>query len=196
MFFSTSFCSVLLLERIRRKCQERNSYLRTRVTCSLPGDLVGSWRTCLITIFSFGPVLGHGLSGKLTKPPFFAHRTGYCVVSLCCGRARAKIFICDHFCFETAEPRHLLLETKEGCWTLGTWRAYGLFKQKEKWCLSRDLQMPFPWLTSLSAGRGLVNSYLLFQTLTNSGEVFWWLVVNFSNFTSLERKLMYLCWEN
>ena len=37
----------------RRRCQERNSFLSTSVLSSLPGDFIGSWRTCLVVIFSW-----------------------------------------------------------------------------------------------------------------------------------------------
>lgn len=85
MFFSTSFFSVRLLERIRRRrCPERNSYLSTLVICSLPRDFVGSWRTCLSTIFSLWSCVGPSSLWEIDQISFL------CLLNwVLCGRVSA-----------------------------------------------------------------------------------------------------------
>lgn len=192
-FFPISFFSVLLLERIRRrKCWKRNSYLRTSVICSLPGDLVGSWRTCLVIIFFFLLLLCWAIvssgNGPSLSLPF---ELGVVLRSLWCGRARARIVICNHFCFETAKPQHLLLEAE---WVAGlgeTDKHNGLFKQKEKTCLSRACAISMNYIIGCWQWLGS-QLFVLPSSHRFGGRIFGdWLLILLSDFTSLERKLTY-----
>ena len=121
-------------------------------------------------VFPFGVVLSHSLC-LLTSSPFLCALSGCCVEESAVGRARPNSSSVITSVLKRLS-QGIFHWRPRGCWTLRCGQAHGLCKQKEKVCLSRGLQMPFPRTTSLGASTGLVNSSLLFHILITSGEGF------------------------
>lgn len=74
--------------------------------------------------------------------------------SVCCGRARAKIFICNRFCLERAKPKPLLLEAERVAGLWETDKHVGDSNKRGDRPFRRSAA-PSRWIRSPGAARGL-----------------------------------------